>query len=304
MRVIIGVDGSQDSFCALEFIGPLVGERAKITLYYSAPPVYAHTVPDASAAEAKLRGILASAVFDRASQHLPSSLRQAAKTIVDTHDPAHGLLLAAEECQAELIVIGALGVGPAKPASLGGVARHVVHNSNIPVLVVRGSAPSPGAPMRVLLAISGAAERQDAADLLARLTWPAGTTAQTITVLETAAQGKIPSWLANQLDDEQLAALGMWRIGAPDEAARRLDEVKNWCADLPPLFEKGAPLVANGHAGDEIVGACRERQANLVVVGARRHGAAIRRLLLGSTSEYVLMHAPCSVLLVREKRKS
>lgn len=304
MRVIIGVDGSADSFSALEFVGRLLDERAKITLYYAAPRLFAHNAPDAASGVAKLRGVLADAIFERSRQHLPPSLGAVTETFVDAHDPQHGLLLAADERQAELIVVGALGVGPAKPSSLGSVARHIAHNSHLPVLVVRGPAPQPAEPMRVLLAIAGDCERKDTADLLEKLSWPASSQGHVASVLETASPGSIPAWLAEQLSEEQLAALGMWRISSPDDAARRLTEVKQWCAALPPMFAARDPFIAVGHVGDQIVGLARERQVHLAVVGARRQGAIVRRLLLGSTSEYVLMHAPCSVLLVRDKRNA
>lgn len=55
-----------------------------------------------------------------------------------------------------------------------------------------------------------------------------------------------------------------------------------------------------GHAGDEIVRLAHEWRADLVVVGARGH-STIERVLLGSTSDFVATHAPCSVLVVRPK---
>jgi nucleotide-binding universal stress UspA family protein len=57
-------------------------------------------------------------------------------------------------------------------------------------------------------------------------------------------------------------------------------------------------VITAGHAADQILKAVDAHGIDLVVVGARRQGA-VRRLLLGSTSEYVLSHAPCSVLVVR-----
>ena len=57
-------------------------------------------------------------------------------------------------------------------------------------------------------------------------------------------------------------------------------------------------LVKEGHRGQGIVDAARELNVDLVVVGARGR-SAVRRLLLGSTSDYVATHAPCSVLVVR-----
>jgi nucleotide-binding universal stress UspA family protein len=53
-----------------------------------------------------------------------------------------------------------------------------------------------------------------------------------------------------------------------------------------------------GHPAEEIVAAVTAPGVGLVVVGARGHGA-VKRLVLGSVSERVLHHAPCSVLVVK-----
>jgi nucleotide-binding universal stress UspA family protein len=301
MRVLIGVDGSLGSFAAVQFVGRLLtASQDEITLYYSPPPVYVRTVADATAAEARLQDFLASTVFDRAKQHLPKDLRAAAKTITGTREPRQGLLLAADECRADLIVVGARGVGPATAPAPGNLARHVVHHAPVPVLVVRGAALLASGALHVMLAADALLESQRIAKVLSRFSWPADTSAQTITVVESAAQGQIPQWLSDLLDDQQLAALGMGRFaGADEEAARRRADLKSWQATLPAIFGGHEPLVTLGHAGEQIVEASLANRADLVAVGARRQGA-VRRLLLGSTSEHVLNHAPCSVLIVRE----
>ena len=304
MRALIGVDGSPGSLAALELIGRLLAEgRDEVTLYYSPPPVFVRTVADAAAAEAKLQQFLVDSVFEKARQHLPATLRAGVRTIVGTREPRQGLLLAAEECRADLLVIGARGVGPGKAAALGGVARHVVHHAPLPVLVVRGPALRPIGPLRVLLATAATVENQQAAEALRGFSWPADTAGITLTVVESTSPVQIPQWLADRLDDQQLAALGMGRFDhAEEEAAKRREELRAWQAALPPIFANHEPLVATGNAGDQIVAAILAERADLIVVGARRQGA-VRRLLLGSTSDHVLTYAPCSVLVVRGREQ-
>ena len=304
MRALIGVDGSPGSLAALEFTGRLLtDDRDEITLYYSPPPVFVRTVADAAGAESKLQQFLVDSVFEKARQHLPATLRAGVRTIVGTREPRQGLLLAAEECRADLLVIGARGIGPGKAASLGNVARHVVHHAPLPVLVVRGPRLPPTGPLRVLLATAATVESHQAAEALRGFTWPPETAGVTITVIESTSPGQIPQWLADQLDDQQLAALGMSRFTpAEQEAAQRRDELRTWQAALPPIFTTHEPLVATGNAGDQIVAAILAQRADLIVVGARRQGA-VRRLLLGSTSDHVLTYAPCSVLVVRGREQ-
>lgn len=53
----------------------------------------------------------------------------------------------------------------------------------------------------------------------------------------------------------------------------------------------GSPRVTICHVAEE------EKQ-DMIIIGSRGLGA-IKRMLLGSVSEYVVRHAPCSVLIVR-----
>ncbi len=58
--------------------------------------------------------------------------------------------------------------------------------------------------------------------------------------------------------------------------------------------------VAEGFAKDIIIDEAQEWHADLIVLGS--HGRkGLDRLLLGSVSEAVMRHAPCSVLIVRSK---
>jgi len=57
-------------------------------------------------------------------------------------------------------------------------------------------------------------------------------------------------------------------------------------------------IVREGHPAETITAVAREIHPELVVLGATGH-AGIARVLLGSTSDYVATHAPCSVLVIR-----
>lgn len=56
-------------------------------------------------------------------------------------------------------------------------------------------------------------------------------------------------------------------------------------------------------AAEEIVSAATERRARLVVVGLRRR-SPVGKLLLGSTSQQVLLDAPCDVLAVKADQRT
>ena len=57
-------------------------------------------------------------------------------------------------------------------------------------------------------------------------------------------------------------------------------------------------VVREGDPAREIVAVARDRQAGVIVVGTRGQ-TGLQRLILGSVAKKVLLHAPCSVLVVR-----
>jgi nucleotide-binding universal stress UspA family protein len=65
-----------------------------------------------------------------------------------------------------------------------------------------------------------------------------------------------------------------------------------------PSTRPTTPYQAHGHGAFELIKTAKEVAADLVVVGATRHGL-IERFLIGSVSYEVATHAPCSVLVVR-----
>jgi nucleotide-binding universal stress UspA family protein len=57
-------------------------------------------------------------------------------------------------------------------------------------------------------------------------------------------------------------------------------------------------LIVEGHPAAEIERVARDRHCDLIVLGTNGRGA-LQRMLLGSTSEQLMRHAPCPVLTVR-----
>lgn len=90
-------------------------------------------------------------------------------------------------------------------------------------------------------------------------------------------------------------------VQARDKVARA---AKQRLAGLAARFEATPgvierTLVRDGRAYQVIAGVARESRANLIIIAT--HGyTGTARLLLGSTTERVVRHAPCPVLVVRE----
>jgi hypothetical protein len=77
MRALIGIDGSQGSLVALDFLVRLLSPaKDKLLLYYSPPPVYGRATHDASGTTGPLQSHLATAVLAKAREQLPASWRE------------------------------------------------------------------------------------------------------------------------------------------------------------------------------------------------------------------------------------
>jgi universal stress protein A len=63
-----------------------------------------------------------------------------------------------------------------------------------------------------------------------------------------------------------------------------------------------AAVVCVGRASWEIVRLAREHGADLIILATHGH-SGLKHVLLGSTAEYVVRHAPCPVLTVREREQ-
>jgi nucleotide-binding universal stress UspA family protein len=90
-------------------------------------------------------------------------------------------------------------------------------------------------------------------------------------------------------------------IQAKDRVARaarqRLDRLAARFGGTPRMFAR--PLVREGKAYQVISSLARRLKVNLIVIATHGYTGAAR-VILGSTTERVVRHAPCPVLVVRE----
>ncbi len=79
-----------------------------------------------------------------------------------------------------------------------------------------------------------------------------------------------------------------------------LDTARAWLDELRPQVggTRCRAIVRPGHPGDEVVAVAREEAVDAIVMAT--HGrSGLSRFLMGSTTEYVLRHAPVPVLALR-----
>jgi nucleotide-binding universal stress UspA family protein len=299
MKVLVGVDGSAGGFAAVRSAGRVVDPaHDQVVLYYTPPQIHARNAgPDICE---RARTALADAIFAEARGDLPATLAASAEVIVGTQNPRQGLLAAAEQSHAGMIVVGARGAGRIEKLLLGSVSTAVVRQAHVPVLVVRPSESSAvQAPLRVLLAFDGSPDAHRAARFAASLNWPADTSVVAADVIESLLAGAVPTWLeekARSADAEAMAQAWVREHDADRE--HKEEQLHELCHALPGVFAAAKCVVAEGHPAEQLLRLVAAERINLVVVGAHGMGAA-ERLLIGSTAEKVLSMAHCSVLVVR-----
>jgi nucleotide-binding universal stress UspA family protein len=204
-------------------------------------------------------------------------------------DPRVAIVELATQWSADLVVVGARGLGTIAGFLLGSVSRAVVHHAGCPVLVVKRRID---ALRSVVLAVDGSPDSHAAARFVARLKLGRGSRVRLLAVAEPPAYAlatpEAPSIPLVEAFEEDLRA----RQGMLREVLAGVDASLN--GDGP--VRESAVVV--GAPGPEIVAAANHPGVDLVVVGARGLGA-FKRLLLGSVSEHVLHHAACAVLVVK-----
>jgi nucleotide-binding universal stress UspA family protein/nitrite reductase/ring-hydroxylating ferredoxin subunit len=257
-KVLVGTDGSETA---------KIAERAAITvadashgqvLMLSAHATaeeerQAGKVVDAASKEAERRGVLA-------------------ERITAPGEPADVIVELADRLDADLVVVGDVGMGGPKRFRLGGVADRVSHNMPCDLLIVRTSRAKsdhvPATYENVLIATDGS----PTADHAARQgTDFAVTMGAGVTLVH--------------VGDEVLG-----RVVLKDTAARLGD------AELPVVAVQGDP-------GDRIVEAAEDGKHDLVVIGNKGMAGKLR-FAMGTVPNKVSHNAPCDVLIVNTVGRS
>lgn len=291
MNILLAVDSSPDSKHGVEMVTHL------------APPLHLHilhvvdilslkhayqasesTTEDFEAYRQEVSRLSEFVLHD--TRDVLTSYAREIQLIADSGDPAESIIQTAEEIQADLIVLGHRGMTATPSFLLGGVSQKVATYAPCSVLICKTTVPVFD---RCLLAVDGSQSSSKADDFLA--SGPFKSPLQT--VITTVWAPPPPSGRGGTgsacptLSPEQA---GVKAKG--EEALRQVVEKfkrgpytthMEWCYGDPPWC---------------ILESARQHHVQMIVMGARGL-KGIKRFLLGSVSQKVLMHAPCAVLIVR-----
>jgi nucleotide-binding universal stress UspA family protein len=201
---------------------------------------------------------------------------------------ASTIIKEAHRWRADLILMGSRGLSDIKGFLLGSASRRVASMAACSVFVVKEPLST---FRRVMLAVDDSRPSRDAAQFLREQIL---SDSATVTILS-SAESPVSDLAARYLSASQISALMQPVI----ERTTRL--VNSFRGDF---IKDGRTVTTNaqiGHVIDTIIKHVKTDHAGLLVVGSRRL-TQNERLHLGSVSESLLRHAPCSVLIARGTR--
>jgi nucleotide-binding universal stress UspA family protein len=175
-----------------------------------------------------------------------------------------------------LIVLGSHGHDGMARSLMGSVAENVVRESAYPTLVVKGADLSPGQKTlnRLLCPVDLSQSAADSLDAAVSLAGTFGASLEVLRVLPASA-----------------------------EVEPELQRLQQW---VPAIVRQRCPASQTVRAGDtaeQIILFARQHAVDLVVVGVEPR-RFLEYTVLGRTTELVVRHGPCSVLLLRLEPRS
>jgi len=159
MRVLLATDGSNDAKAAVEWLHhlPLPGDRDVMVITVVMPPLIP-VVPDLVG---ELHGALIADARRLADDTASELLCRTAIGRVVEGDPREEIVAAAREWGADLIVLGARGLGAIKEFLLGSVSLWVARHAPCPVLVCKGT---PRTVRTITVGLDGSVRQPDDRD--------------------------------------------------------------------------------------------------------------------------------------------
>jgi nucleotide-binding universal stress UspA family protein len=291
VRILVAIDGSSDARAAVAWLGrlPLPGDHTVRLVTVVGTVIGFSDLDKTQAVRAELVAEARRLVENTASE-LRIGGRSARGEVILEDDSREAIVATAREWDANLIAMGARGLGAVARFFLGSVSLAVARQAPCPVLVCKG-------PPRELKAITVALDGSDHARqalewLTSALALPPSTRLRLVGV---AATQHYPSRTPTMLGSALAAAVAELKA---ERRARVEAQLSTAAASLRARWPAIETAVLTGETRDMIVWDVEHSGPDLVVLGARGLGG-VKRLLLGSVSESVLTHAACSVLIVR-----
>jgi nucleotide-binding universal stress UspA family protein len=285
MRIVVGVDWSDEAFAAVEQIGLLYRPDDVVLVHGVDLGMFQSPIV---AGAANLQG------YDEFRQALMEAGRQAVercrtllpaetpsiRTLCEVQHPASFILDSAATVKADLIAMGTHDHSRLTEVFAGSISHRILLHATMPTLIVKGKARP---VTRVLMAVEG---REDAIRLQTWLTSHPFKNPVVVTILSV-----VPS--LHMVDPHLMVGLEGWS----EQSKRHAEQVVNDTARA--LASPHFTVSTDVRLGDPVTTVCEAGNSHdLIVVGS--HGRkGLDRFLLGSVSHGIVHRAGCSVLVVR-----
>lgn len=300
MRIICAVDGSGYARWGVQALTALASrEPEHVVLVHVVDPSMLQAAKGKNPVAAK-RALTA---LDKAGRLLLREAERSARVALGqaatgprttfqtvlAHGPfAKTIVRQANRLKADLILMGSRGLSDIQGFLLGSTSRQVAAITSCSLLVVKQPLTRIG---QVALAVDDSKPSRAAARFLRTHILPEYAT---VTIL-TSAESPVTDLASRYLSESQLTALTQ---PVMDRAAGLVTSLRD------DFIKDGYPAVTHvkmNHVIDTIVRHVEAQHDDLLVIGSRELSKT-ERLHLGSVSETLLRHAPCSVLIVRGTR--
>jgi nucleotide-binding universal stress UspA family protein len=275
MRILVGVDLSDQAFTAVEQIG-LLCQPAEV--------VIVHGVAQATNLQGtvEVRQALLDAgrqVVERCRALLPAET-PSIRTLCQAQDPVSFILDSATTIKPDLIVMGTRGRSRMMEVFGGSVSHRILLHATVPTLIVKAKAR----PItRVLVAVQG---REDATRLQMWLTAHPFKNPVAITILSVVSP-------LHDVGEQLMVELESWS----EQSKRDAEQVVNDMAKA--LASIHFTVSADIRMGDPVKTVCEVGQSHDLIVLSSHGRKGVNRFMLGSVSEKIVHRAERSVLVVR-----
>ena len=292
-NILVPIDFSKPSLNAIEFALPLLKEfGAELHLVH----VFESDEPLASTAALPLV-VPFLRVGDRVRTHLKDVAKKYSVGLRPENiharrgQPFEEICRLARDREIDLIITSTRGNTGLKHLALGGTAERVVRYSPCPVLVVRNG-KSKVSFKKIVVPIDFSACSMKGLDYAKAL---AKKFDASIVLLHSLH-------LQYYVSSDEYARYDFPLLMQQAEKAAR-EQMSELVQETDWAGVKVETSFQIGHAGDQVCARAKEIGADLIITST--HGTTgLKHILVGSTAEYVVRHAPCPVLVVPTRDRS
>lgn len=287
MKIVVAIDGSSYSSFALQILAHFAPPQECTLVHALAIPDLNYPLITPEIREEAQRDITARLRergeddLNKAQSQLPSHFSHVQRIHQIGH-PVEVILDTVRSSHADLVLLGARGLGQVKELLLGSVSHRVILHAPCSTLVVR----DPVKQLRkVLLPIEGEEDAQTALNFLALNPFNHQVD---IEVFSVWPQPQLP-WPTT------LGHTTLLETQALEEAQSKLDRISDRLKKMNYVCRS---LVGIGNPAMTILEQAKASQADLIMMGTHSRGG-FSRFLMGSVSHSVLHQTPTPVLIVR-----